>query len=216
MIADLSKKINRICRYFEDNNNGYTFVVLDNYNALLLLNEEIVKQTSKNIGVFNFDVDSDVLLFKQLANFSSNFDAIIINNLIEVESFDNDTNNFLYHLNFARESLLALNKPLLFWCSPELMQVLSNKTADLYSQRNQMTLYIENFNWPLTYDPDREEIPESFFEKLTPPASDDDIKLKEQQFEKAKTLNISQKELFENYILPLYEAYSSRDDIDNE
>ena len=74
---------------------------------------------------------------EQISNKEGN--ALIINNLSEWLRNQKDGSNYSA-LNFIREAILQLNKPILFWVNDTNLPNITNLAPDFFSQRRMSTL----------------------------------------------------------------------------
>ena len=141
-IRALSKFLTR------NNESGYTFASSKDLSFIPSINREIIRygaEESKQIGLLSFnleDISKPVVQIKEaIKKFSA--DALIIDNL---DLCIRENEQFLLTLNFSREELFAISKPLLFWIS-EINHIKLNQFAkDLFSQRRISTVWFSEIN----------------------------------------------------------------------
>ena len=146
--------INRLIRYFTRTTSGYAFASIANQQHIKGINNQLreyLNDRQQNLEILNFNTQGDLPLVEQLKKTArSGADAIVVNNMgLMVEISDGvlteKGSNFLLGLNFAREELLHLGIPILFWASKSVLGIISNQAADLYTQRSINTVYFDQY-----------------------------------------------------------------------
>lgn len=145
--------LNRLLRYFAKTGAGYAFASIENQRHIQAINvhlKEVLSGSQLNLVLFSFDHKSDLPWLTQLQSvIRPGANAIVVNNLgLMAELSDGmltrQGSNFLLEFNFAREELHNLNIPILFWASSNLLSIIGNHAADLYTQRSINTVYFDN------------------------------------------------------------------------
>ena len=209
--------LSRLVRFFERTTSGFAFAVMENQNKLSFVNNnlaEMLRERNLFLKIINFDVNSKKTIIEQIRFHKKENNAIVINNLGELIQLSSETKNrnFLSELNFAREELLKIGTPILFWVSTKALSIISNHAADLYSQRSINTQYFDDtpddklqetflfsrFNENFRNTPDYKEI-------------ETKLKLQKRQLDDAEEGKFPATEVAQNYAIPLAKTYSSLD-----
>jgi tetratricopeptide (TPR) repeat protein len=176
--------------------------------------EEICRQLQERLGeqglpiaIVHLQPEDDRPFIIQLQQAAQNAHALIIANLGTIAAIHPER---LYELNFAREELFALSKPLLFFLFPNQTPLITRKAGDLYSQRAITTTFFELPNrayngiipdQPLQWLEQHTEVPDK--EALTLR-----IALLEKHLEEAEAMHLSPKGIAVDTALPLAETYA--------
>lgn len=141
--------LNRLQRYLERQQAGYAFACYPQRQLIARINQQLIdllaeKQIRASELFLNRKSESSFLSQMQAAK----ADVLIVNNLgefiEEIDSFDEASNrSLLQEINFAREELFALGKPILFWTNQKTNSFISNQAADLYTQRSINTVFFD-------------------------------------------------------------------------
>jgi len=209
--------LSRLVRFFERTTSGFAFAVMENQNKFSFVNNnlaEMLRERNLFLKILNFDVNSKKTIIEQIRFHKKENNAIVINNLGELIQLSSETKNrnFLSELNFAREELLKIGTPILFWVSTKALSIISNHAADLYSQRSINTQYFDDtpddklqetflfsrFNENFRNTPDYKEI-------------ETKLKLQKRQLDDAEEGKFPATEVAQNYAIPLAKTYSSLD-----
>jgi tetratricopeptide (TPR) repeat protein len=122
--------------------------------------------------------------------------------------------NHLLELNFARESLNRLDRPIVFWINPENQALLANQAADLFGQRRLSTFYFSYH--PEVFD-DNPFFQDRFQDGSHDPAEYERLKLRtnllEKQLEEAESKKYPPAKIARDIALPLAISYSKLGDI---
>lgn len=154
LLADLDNNhwanINRLVRFMSRQQAGYMFACFPHPRVMLTVNAQLAEKLQHvglSAAIIQIDTHSDHSVANQLEQHQE--DVLIVINLgdwvtISEAGSHSGSSDRLSVINFAREALLALGKPILFWISKTNLAVVSNRAADLYSQRAINTVFFED------------------------------------------------------------------------
>ncbi|MCP4352314.1 MAG: tetratricopeptide repeat protein, partial [Desulfobacterales bacterium] len=140
------RKITNFFRYTLE--SGLLFCVCTNQVFVKQINEQIKARTSglglnvRELYISPDDIDIFIPIIRQAAN--ENPDGIIINNLDELILVSKGS--FLEGINLAREILLDLDIPMLFWLSERNVSLFANKAHDLFRRRDRGVVYFSDLS----------------------------------------------------------------------
>ncbi|QTA82797.1 Sulfatase-modifying factor enzyme domain-containing protein [Desulfonema limicola] len=142
-------KISKAANYFQRNTQGgLLFCDCDNPRLSQVFSRQIIIST-KNMGL---DVKEVFLSSDNISNFikrirgaAEKADGLIINNFDELIRISGV--NAIRELNQAREVLLELGIPLLFWLSPGNISMLANKAADIFTRRSRAVVSFSDISF---------------------------------------------------------------------
>jgi tetratricopeptide (TPR) repeat protein len=210
--------LNRLIRFFEKTKRGYAFASIQNQGQIKVINEQLLENLDSrniNLSFVYFDLKSELSLINQLKQkITKNTNALVVNNIWELLFFSKDQSqlkdrDIVIELNFARESLFKLNTPILFWATNEVIGIISNRAADLYTQRNINTIYFDSIPEDITPELKLEKYVTSKFR-----SADDflslklKIKLQKKQLADAESGNYPVSNIANRLVLPLAKDYS--------
>ena len=131
------ENLSHLLRFFtREEARGYVFGASVDQRLIRYINEELkerAKEKGTKLKILFPEYESDVPIMEQIRRAAAEADGLIISNLDELILKSNG--DVLLHLNFSRESLQALDKPLLFWASQDNLSRIANQAGDLFSQR---------------------------------------------------------------------------------
>lgn len=189
---------------------GYVFANAIDQRVIKEVNELLISKAQakgKKLKVCFPHLETDQPVMEQIRNAATDADGLIISNLDEL--ILKNEGDILTHLNYSRESLQALHKPLLFWIAEHNLPQLSNRAPDLFSQRALPTFLIDeraiaNHKSPALTQryKDLEYKSKEEFQAL-----ELRIKLLEKQLKEAEEEGISKKRIADELALPLAEEY---------
>ena len=154
LLADLDNNhwanINRLVRFMSRQQAGYMFACFPHPTVMLTVNAQLAEKLQHvglSAAIIQIDTHSDHSVANQLEQHQE--DVLIVINLgdwvtISEAGFHSGSSDRLSVINFARETLLAIGKPILFWISKTNLAIVSNRAADLYSQRAINTVFFED------------------------------------------------------------------------
>ncbi|WP_448518748.1 tetratricopeptide repeat protein [Rhodoflexus sp.] len=156
------------------------------------------------VAVVHLRQQDDRPFAEQLRQAAKEADALIVPNLSEVVASAADR---LTELNFAREELIALDKPILFCLYSEHLPLIAQKAADLYSQRALTTTFFET---PEPFVPNGQTLQslEHHTELPDKEALGMRAALLQKQLAQAENLHISKQKIAADIALPLAETYA--------
>jgi len=189
---------------------GYAFATAADQRLMRGINASLIEQAQakgKQIKVVFLQSESDQPVMEQIRRSATQADGLIIGNLDEL--IVETAGEILLHLNFSRESLQALGQPLLFWVSKNHLPFLSNRAADLFSQRALSTFVFDDSMLQEHLSPalDRRFQEEAYKTKEEYKAVELRIKLLEKQLQEAEEADVSPQRIANDLALPLAEAY---------
>lgn len=205
------ENLSHLLRFFtREGARGYVFGASKDQRLIRFINEELVeKATEKNkaLKVIFPDPESDAPVMEQIRRAAGEVDGLIIGNLDEL--ILRSRGEVLLHLNFSRESLQALNKPLLFWASQDNLSRIANQAADLFSQRALSSFVFDE--QALARRPslalEARFDDEAYKSKEEYQALELKIKLLEKQLEEAEAEGLPPKRIADSLALPLAKTY---------
>lgn len=123
---------------------GYIFCRADDYRFIPKITTSLIQDLlAKGISAKEIYLrkNADEPLVHQIENAISGTDVLIVANLYEIVNQPETGLANLAQLNFARETLWQIGKPILFWADAQSMNILANRAPDLYSQRRNTTVH---------------------------------------------------------------------------
>ncbi|MCP4106381.1 MAG: ATP/GTP-binding protein, partial [Desulfobacteraceae bacterium] len=133
------KNLSKITNFFQrTSESGLLFCVCTNQALVRQVNEQIKARTDslgldiRELYISSDDMDNFIPIIRQAANEKPN--GIIVNNLDELILVSKGS--FLEGMNLAREILLDLDIPMLFWLSERNVSLFANKAQDLFRRRD--------------------------------------------------------------------------------
>ena len=137
--AAFYSSISKIVNFFRrTSQGGFLFCVCNNGELINHINQQIIERARHSdliitsIYISSTDIDNFLNLVRKAT--SDKPDGIIINNLDELILISQGA--FVQHLNFAREILIELNVPLMFWFSERNISLIANKARDLFIRKD--------------------------------------------------------------------------------
>jgi len=210
---------NRLFRYFQRQQAGYSFACISTRELQLKINNELRTALARiNISLqeISIEPESELTIIGQIKSVL-NSDALIVNNLSDLLHVDttlisDGSFKVLSELNFGREALLGIGKPVLFWLQTESLSIVSNHAADLYSQRSHNIIYFDNDNsnelsGKLETQDNMEETTDDSDQQKTVLK----IKLLEKQLRIAELNHYPKQLMIKEIVLPLADAYAEID-----
>jgi tetratricopeptide (TPR) repeat protein len=210
--------LNRLLRYFSRKQPGFAFACFANFKIVPNINRQLIDLLAEmqiEVAEINLQTQSGSTFMQQLLQNTA--DALIVNYLGDwiTQSYhqkETDISGFLQEINFAREELLALGKPILFWTNHKTNSLISNQAADLYTQRSISTLYFDEIKEASVVVAEvKTAFGEQFRSTEEYEAIELKIKLLKKQLQDAGQLNYPKTRIAVNLILPLANAYSEID-----
>ncbi len=125
---------------------GYMFCQADDQRFIQRINQSLAEDMAalgKTARVIHLLAAGELSLFQQLERAAGSGDALIAANFFEVVNDPETGSGNLTRLNFAREALWQLGKPILFWTDAGSMHAIANHAPDLYSQRRHTTVHFK-------------------------------------------------------------------------
>lgn len=203
--------LNRLLRYFLRRQPGYAFACFKQKQITVTINQQLndlLAESDIKLAEIYLDKHSDLTFVAQLRKFGE-ADALIINNLDYIIDDESKESDFLLEINFAREQLIALNKPLLFWVNLQSAARISNRASDLYSQRSINTLYFDD----ITVESKPADVSNEFYNtQVSDPEYNETISLKilllKKQLLDAEQNNYPKAGIAKSIVIPLAKAYA--------
>ena len=207
------QQIGRLLRFLtRPKSNGYGFCIAEDEAIIPELNERLIEKCAEkgiSAELVYLKTDTDATLLQQLETPVAN--ALIITNLYNFLKPVKGDHRFS-EFNFIRESMIALDKPILFWVSERLLAKIGNYAADVYSQRRFSTIIFENL--PILFE-DKPYYQERFPLHVRDVEEYEKIKLKinllERQLQEAEERALNKDRIIKDLVIPLTEAYSEND-----
>ncbi|MBN8683929.1 MAG: hypothetical protein J0L99_14900 [Chitinophagales bacterium] len=213
--AEYHSSIRTLLRFLtREEERGYGFATSRHPAMVQGVNAELKDQArrlGKKIQVHHYENDQSIddrPLVEQLRQAIKDADALVVTGLDEVLQ-DND---FVQHLNFSREELNALGKPILFWVSEAHLQRIGNRAADLFSQRRISTINFEDTPHLEALLPElerryrKEQRSSEAYEVL-----EQRVKLLKAQLKEAAEANLSRRRIAADIVLSLAKTYSEQE-----
>ncbi|MDM8542974.1 tetratricopeptide repeat protein [Desulfococcaceae bacterium HSG9] len=136
--SDYFAGINKIVRFFKLTKGcGLLFCACTDQRMVREINRTLLKRAQNNqINIREVYVPSEKSgeIIAVLREATHGSDGLIVNNLDELVLTGGK--EFVHQINFARELIIDLNLPLLFWLTPENISVFANSAPDLFSRRD--------------------------------------------------------------------------------
>jgi len=123
---------------------GYIFCRADDMRFIAQINASLRKdleQKGIHVAEVFLQKDSDQPLIHQIETAASNANVLIVCNLYEIVDSSERGRVRLSELNFGREALWKIGKPILFWADGPSMNIIANQAPDLFSQRRHSTVH---------------------------------------------------------------------------
>ncbi|UTA69573.1 tetratricopeptide repeat protein [Emticicia sp. 21SJ11W-3] len=128
---DSEKKYNRLKRFLsQPKETGYCFATAVDQRLIPIVSNRL-KVEIPSVSIL-FLADSDTPFIQQIEDALENHSGVLIMNLSELIK---KRTSFVNTFNYTRESLIELNKPIVFWVTDNALVKISNQAHDLYSQR---------------------------------------------------------------------------------
>ncbi len=203
-------------RFFCNNKKGAFLFVVGNderlRNEILDKNKLLTKAKNVNIETFSFDkdFDKDQSLMRNLVSFlkSKPADGLVLLDLEYLLLDDIETEMVLRQINFSREALLELNKPILFWLKAETTGKFANQATDIYNQRGSSNLYFDyNFSKNTKMAIDGYLMEKTAANNPNIAKHNSRIKLLTEQLEQAKALKLDKIKIANDIVINLLEIY---------
>jgi len=151
--ADFYSTINSLARFLlREKESGYVFAVAEDERILPEIFQTLRSKAAgkgKNLLFIRLLPESEQSILQQLLNAletQPGVEAVSVSGLDELLEKKTGTGqltrngkNRLLELNFARERLNELGRPIVFWVSPGNQTLLANQAADLFGQRRLST-----------------------------------------------------------------------------
>jgi len=213
MNSDYYGNIRSLLRFLtRDGEDGYAFATARHEGLMPAVNRELIQQAKakrKRIEEVWYEPEEDQTFSETLRQAASEANALIVMGLDKPLQEDKD---FVINLNFAREAITALGKPVLLWLNPESLTVVMNQAADLFSQRRISTVQFEQA--PELAAPSL-ELERRFREEYR--SSEDyeqlrnRVNLLKKQLVEATEAGIPRQRIARDIVFPLAETYSELD-----
>jgi tetratricopeptide (TPR) repeat protein len=128
---------------------GFLFAVANFRQVVNDINLNIINESSavgKTINIIELEWNGQKGIITQLEFFlkENPSNGLIINNIDEL--IEESKGEIIYSLNYAREGLIALNIPILFWLNDENHARFSLEAIDLYLRRDFSTVFFEDID----------------------------------------------------------------------
>ncbi len=193
-----------------DNENGYGFAVAVNQAVIPGINREIMRLASgenKRVSLFSFDttnLSNPIIQLKEAIDQDPSDGLIIIN--LDLCVMEGD--QILLAMNFAREELFRLGKPLLFWIGEKNLGRLNQVAKDFFVQRRISTVWFQSIS-----SPEPEEILTKRFDEFLMRPEDLDqltrkVHLLTEQLRDAEQKGVASGRIVEEIVAPLLKLYA--------
>jgi len=128
---------------------GFLFAVANFRQVVKDVNLNVVNESTANgktVTIIELEWNGETGIITQLERYlkENPSNGLIINNIDELIKESNG--EIIYSLNYAREGLIALNIPILFWLNDENHARFSLEAIDLYLRRDFSTVFFEDIN----------------------------------------------------------------------
>jgi len=140
---DFFENISGVINFFRYTpESGLLFCACNNQRLIRQINQQIIEKAKDyNLNIGDVYISSDYLnsflpIFRKAA--SDMPDGFIINNLDELILISQG--RFISEINMAREILIELGVPMLFWLSDENISRFANKAPDLFLRRDRSVI----------------------------------------------------------------------------
>ncbi len=204
-------RINQLARFLSrEDERGYAFACIQDERLLPAATEAII-ETARNkyqtrLAICQLESASPIL--PQLQAAMDETGGLIIQGLPHYLVEEGKVQS----LNYAREGMVQLGRPLLFWVDEPTLRRISNLATDLFSQRRMVVVYFD--------EPAEIELPDDFLqarfqeEYLSQEAYralELQVELKKRQLREAEEAGLPAQRLAIDFALPLAEAYAELD-----
>ena len=130
-------KFKKLKRFLSEG-TGYTFATATDQRLIPEINKQL--QTALPNTHILFFAENDIQYIEQIRQAAEACQALIV---MDIGELIRKNEYFIYTLNFAREEINAIGKPILFWMSNATLTKIANQANDLYSQRFYTNLHFE-------------------------------------------------------------------------
>ncbi len=202
--------IAKIINYFRHTKgSGFLFCACDSQALVQEINRQILEK-AKAIGlniaeVYLTSEHTEDSLDPIRAAAEQKPDGIILNNLNELVMRSNGS--FVREINFAREILIDLEVPLLFWLSEENMSRFANDAADLFSRKDRGIVHFTALSGVTAMD----RFQDNYFEQYRQTEDYSSLKLKiellEKQLKEAEEKKYNPKRIANEIVEDLIDLY---------
>jgi tetratricopeptide (TPR) repeat protein len=128
---------------------GFLFAVANFRQVVNDVNLNVINESTaigKKVNIIELDWNGQKGILTQLEFFlkENPSNGLIINNIDEL--IEESKGEIIYSLNYAREGLIALNIPILYWLNDENHARFSLEAIDLYLRRDFSTVFFEDID----------------------------------------------------------------------
>ena len=204
-------RINQLARFLSrEDEQGYAFACMQDERLLPAATSAIV-EAAKNKHQTRLSVchlEQQTPLLHQLGAALGETGGLIVQGLPHYLTEKGKVQSF----NYAREGIVQLGRPLLFWVDEPTLRRISNLATDLFSQRRMVVVYFdETAEVDIPDDSLQTRFREEYRSQEAYPALELQIALKKKQLREAEEAGLPAQRIATDFALPLAEAYAKLD-----
>lgn len=206
-----SSRINQLARFLSrEDERGYAFACIQDERLLPAATEAIIEAARNKyhnqLNVCQLEQASPIL--PQLQSAMGETGGLIVQGLPHYLGEEGKVQS----LNYAREGMVQLGRPLLFWLDEPTLRRISNLATDLFSQRRMVVVYFdETAEIELPDDFLQARFQEEYRSQEAYRALELQIELKKKQLLEAEEAGLPAYRIAVDFALPLAETYAKLD-----
>jgi tetratricopeptide (TPR) repeat protein len=193
------------------NEKGYAFARADDYRLIHHINQSLIvdlRQYGRKAKEIFLSQTVNSSLIAQIEDEAGQNNALIIANLYEIVNDEQTGLVSLSQLNFSREALWQIAKPILFWTDEKSMNIISNHAPDLFSQRRFTTIHFSGIETSSISDLMPKDGFENFLSSENFKAVQANIDILNKRLHDALAANYPITRIVTEIVLPLAKAYA--------
>jgi tetratricopeptide (TPR) repeat protein len=204
-------RINQLARFLSrEDEQGYAFACIQDERLLPAATKAIIEAAQNKYhtqpNVCQLEQASPIL--SQLQSAMGETGGLIVQGLPHYLAEEGKVQS----LNYAREGIVQLGRPILFWVDEPTLRRISNLATDLFSQRRMVVVYFdETAEIELPDDFLQSRFQEEYRSQEAYRALELQVELKKRQLREAEEAGLPAQRLAIDFALPLAEAYAEFD-----
>ncbi|NBC08437.1 MAG: tetratricopeptide repeat protein [Bacteroidetes bacterium] len=204
-------RINQLARFLSrEDEQGYAFACIQDERLLPAATSAIV-EAAKNkyqTRLALCQLEQEIPLLHQLESALGENGGLIVQGLPHYLAPEGNVQSF----NYAREGIVQLGRPILFWVDEPTLRRISNLATDLFSQRRMVVVYFDETAEIETPDDFLQtRFREEYRSQEEYPALELQLELKKKQLQEAEEAGLPAQRIATDFALPLAEAYAELD-----